>query len=270
MTDYNHLKIEQPVPVKIDRIIDEAKDIRTFFFRHEIDAAPGQFVMLWIPRINMKPFGVSYHDKDCFGVTVCKVGAFTEELFKKKVGDIVGVQGPYGTGFVRGRKKAALVAGGCGAAPLAFLAEKLAQERCETHFIIGAKNAEQLLYQKRFMDSKISMHYCTDDGSACHKGFTTDLLREHLENSSRYDMIYAIGPEIMMKKVIEISDEFDIDCQISLERYMKCGFGVCGQCCVDSSGVCVCRSGPVFFKKYVKENITEFGRYHRDGTGAKQ
>ena len=81
-------------------------------------------------------------------------------------------------------------------------------------------------------------------------------------------MIYTCGPEIMMQKVIELSDEYGADCEVSMERYMKCGFGLCGQCCVDGQGLRVCKEGPVFDKEIVK-NAKEFNRYHRDATGKK-
>jgi dihydroorotate dehydrogenase electron transfer subunit len=86
--------------------------------------------------------------------------------------------------------------------------------------------------------------------------------------SKKVDCIYTVGPELMMNKVIEISDEFNVDCQISLERYMKCGFGICGSCCVDPIGIRMCVEGPCMHKEVAKK-ITEFGKYKRDGSGLK-
>jgi dihydroorotate dehydrogenase electron transfer subunit len=291
-------KIEQPAAMKIRKIIDEAKDIRTFVFSRGEDildekgyrerhfsehniftAVPGQFVMLWLPEVDMKPFGISHQDYSYFSLTICKVGPFTEKLFLKKVGDYVGIQGPHGTGFSTNCKNAVLVAGGYGVAPLAFLADELSKSGADVKFIIGAKTKESVLFQDRFKNSKVQILYTTDDGSFGEKGYATDALRRILEKnqkenigkdqSSSIDMIYTCGPEIMMKKVIEISDEFNIDCQASLERYMKCGFGICGQCCCDGSGVRICTSGPAFSKEFIKKNISEFGNYKRDGTGKK-
>ena len=71
---------------------------------------------------------------------------------------------------------------------------------------------------------------------------------------------------MMMKAVIDICDEFGVDAQLSLERHMKCGFGLCGNCCVDPDGLRMCMEGPCIDKALAKR-ITEFGRYHRDGTG---
>lgn len=267
---YGHMPLEQPISMKIADIKDEAENIKTFTFENpNFKAAPGQFVMVWIPRKNMKPFGVSYQEDGKFSVTVCRVGDFTEELFNKKVGDYVGVQGPHGTGFIQGKKNAVLVAGGYGAAPLAFLADELNKSGAKVTFIIGARNKDAILYKERFEKSNVDFRICTDDGSCGKEGFTTDELKDVIANDDSIDMIYTVGPEIMMKKVIEISDEHDIECQASLERYMKCGFGICGQCTCDDSGVRVCKAGPVFNKKFIQEHVQEFGKYHRDGTGNK-
>jgi len=255
--------VELPVVLEIDEIRNEAKDVRSFFFVSNFRAQPGQFIMLWLPRINQKPFGVSYLEEGRFGVTVSKVGHFTEELFKLKKGDRVGIQGPYGKPFTIQGERALLVGGGYGTAPLGFLADELSKLGKEIYMLVGAKNKEYLCYQDRFQD----MVCCTDDGSCGIKGFTTDVLEDMLKKK-KIDMIYTCGPEIMMKRVIELSDEYDILCQVSLERYMKCGFGVCGQCAVDPIGVCVCKEGPVFDKSVVKQ-ITEFSKYKRDGTGAR-
>ena len=63
-----------------------------------------------------------------------------------------------------------------------------------------------------------------------------------------------------------ISNKYNIPVQVSLERYMKCGIGICGQCCVDDEGLCVCKDGPVFWGDKLKY-ISEFGKYKRDASG---
>ncbi len=262
----NCKNIEQPRVVEIHSIHTEAEGVKTFTFKYPLEALPGQFVMLWIPRIGMKPFGVSYLSEDSFSVTVSEVGNFTKELFKKKEGDYVGFQGPYGNCFSVGKRNPVLVGGGYGSAPLALLAEVLAKEGAQVTFIMGARTKNQISYKDRFNGSGVDTIFCTDDGSEGKKGYTTDLLGEALRSKS-FDYIYTVGPEIMMKKVIEISDVHNLECEASLERYMKCGFGVCGQCCVDGTGERVCKTGPVYKKEYIKKNISEFGRYKRGVTG---
>lgn len=261
--------IEQPKAMKIAEIFGECQDVKTFTFKEKIKAVPGQIILLWLPRLGMKPFGVSYLDDQSFKVTICQVGPFTEELFKKQVGDYVGIQGPYGHGFRLDKKNAVLVAGGYGAAPLAFLAEVLVAQGTKVTLIIGAKSEERLVYRNRFQNSQVKLINTTEDGSCGQKGYATDALTELLKQDKTIDMVYTVGPEMMAKKVIGITDQYHVDCQLSLDRYIKCGFGVCGQCAVDDVGVPICTKGPAFDKEYVKKYITEFGKYHRDGTGAK-
>jgi dihydroorotase len=267
---------EQPIAMKIVSIKDEAKDIKTFRFNqkseNKIEGKPGQYVFLWLPGVNLKPFSIANVSEEYFEIMVCKVGNFSSALFEKKVGDYVGVQGPYGTSFVLGGKNAILVGGGYGSAPLAFLGEELLKAGCgKVRLIIGARNKDLLVYTNKFIEegSQIELIQTTDDGSNGKKGFTTDALREVLQADNEVDRIYTVGPEIMMNKVIELSDQFNIGCQVSVERYMKCGFGICGQCCVDGTGGTTCRDGPIYDKQYVKAHISEFNKYHRDATGTK-
>ena len=148
--------IEQPIIMPIIDIIDEAQDIKTFKFDGKIDAKPGQFVLLWIPRVNLKPFGVSRQDDNSFSVTVSKIGDFTKELFEKKIGDKIGVQGPYGNPFEIDKKNVVLVGGGYGAAPLAFLADELEKKNSKITFIIGTRTKICFIYESKFKNSNIN------------------------------------------------------------------------------------------------------------------
>ena len=78
----------------------------------------------------------------------------------------------------------------------------------------------------------------------------------------------SCGPEVMMKKLFDIVENFKIPAQFSMERYMKCGMGLCGQCCVDNVGWRVCVEGPVFWTDELRM-ISEFGQYRRDSSGVK-
>ncbi len=262
-------KLEQPKAMKIASIKKEAEGIKTFTFEEKIDAKPGQFILLWIPRLNLKPFGVSRLTEKGFEITVCKRGDFTEKLFEMRPGEYVGIQGPYGKPFSMHCKNAVLVGGGYGTAPLAFLADELAKRGTKVRLLQGARNKDLLIYQERFAGSKVELITRTDDGSCGNKGFSTCALKEALESDKSIDMIYTCGPEVMMQKVIELADFYQKDCECSLERYMKCGFGVCGQCCIDDTGSRVCTEGPVYAKEYIKKYISEFGKPHRDGTGTR-
>ena len=93
--------IEQPTMVKICDIAEESPGVKTFFFKWNLLFDPGQFVMVWIPLLDEKPFTISYMQKDIMGISVLKRGAFTTALHEKKTGDLIGIRGPYGKGFRR-------------------------------------------------------------------------------------------------------------------------------------------------------------------------
>jgi len=79
-----------------------------------------------------------------------------------------------------------------------------------------------------------------------------------------YDQILTCGPEAMMRAVVELGSRHGIGVQACLERYMKCGIGLCGQCCID--GHRVCTDGPVFDGETLRK-IKEFGKFRRDPSG---
>ncbi|MCP3682712.1 MAG: dihydroorotate dehydrogenase electron transfer subunit [bacterium] len=253
--------MEFPLMLRIEKIVDEAKDTKTFVFKHKLGAKPGQFVNVWIPGVDEKPFSISYQDKEKFAVTVMKIGPYTRKMFALKKGDSVGIRGPYGKGFSMKGKNILVVGGGCGCAPLAFLVDKLPGK---ITYVMGARDKESLMFVKR-MSKKAKVVVATDDGSVGRKGYATDAAEEVLK-SKKVDFVYSCGPEIMMKKLLELCNDHHVTYEASLERYMKCGFGVCGQCCID--GIRVCKDGPVFDRKTLN-SLQEFGKYKRDSTGKK-
>ncbi|MFH0835365.1 MAG: dihydroorotate dehydrogenase electron transfer subunit [Candidatus Micrarchaeota archaeon] len=199
---------------------------------------PGQFAMLWLPGKGEKPY--SFLSENEFGIA--PVGEFSRALASLKKGDSVGVRGPYGKGFVLKGKRALLVGGGCGVVPLAFLAKEAKEKGVAVTAISGAKTASLLSLHSRLSPCG-SVSSCTDDGTKGRKGFVTNALLDALV-LKHYDCVYACGPEKMLRAVAEICEKKNVPCQISAERSMKCGLGVCGQCDVD--GLLVCRDGPVF------------------------
>lgn len=258
-----------PQTLLIKKVVQETELVKSFVFEYSLKAKPGQFVNLWIPRKDEKPFGVADQDEKTFMVTVSKVGPFSAEVHALKEGDKVGFRGPYGKSFeFKKGEKIAMVAGGYGVAPLHFAAKEAMRADVEVDFILGARSEGQLVFKERFEAMEgVELHLATDDGSVGFKGFTTEVLADLMVNK-KFDQVFAVGPEIMMKKVFEMAEKAGVHSQMSLERYMKCGFGICGQCCVDEVGLCVCKDGPVFGSETLRK-IKEFGQYHRDSVGRK-
>jgi len=257
----------QPFTIKISKIIDENTSIKTFYFDYNLKSQPGQFVMLWIPDVDQKPFSISFDDGKTFGLTVFKRGPLTEKLFELNLGDRVGITGPFGTSYsIKPDYHYYMVAGGYGAAPLGNLAERINGAKID--FIVGARSHDLLLFEDRLKKiPNLNLHITTDDGSAGTKGRVTDVLEKLLENQNDDKRILVTcGPELMQTAVLALANKYDTKCEVSVERHMKCGFGVCGQCVVDDLGICTCMDGPVM-SRTIANQIFELGKYHRDKTG---
>jgi dihydroorotate dehydrogenase electron transfer subunit len=253
-----------PKITRIVKITEENLNVKTILFEYLDTVKPGQFFMIWIPGIDEIPMSVSYIKKDIKGITFKKVGDATKALFKLKEGDKIGVRGPFGNGFKIEGKKILLVAGGTGIAMIAPVARECIKKKISTSIILGVKNKDEIFFENRFKKSNIDIYITTDDGSKGFKGVATDLAKDLIQKN-KFDLILTCGPELMMKKLFEIC--LDIPFQASLERYMKCGIGLCGQCCV-GKGLRVCIEGPVFDNKMLK-NIEDFGIFKRDSAGIK-
>lgn len=252
-----------PQIVRIREILDETRGIRTFVLDGEAaDAEPGQFVMLWLPGVDEKPFAVARPAP--LTVTVARVGRFSTELHQCAAGDRVGWRGPYGSGFSLHRDRSALLAaGGYGAAPLHFLASRAVEYGISTSVVLGARTSLDLLYVERFRGLGVNLVLSTDDGTFGHKGYVTDAIL-HSELCHPQSAVYACGPEPMLVALHRLCLERGIPGQFSLERYMKCGFGVCGQCALDD--LLVCQDGPVLDVEQL-DGLRDFGRVHRSATG---
>lgn len=250
------LGLPEMMPIK--KIKKETEHHFTVFFEKNIDFKPGQFIMLWLPRIDEKPFTISYHNENEFGITIEAKGRFTNMVQNLSKGDMLGIRGPYGNPFkILSGKKVCVVAGGCGIAPIAPLIDLLFDAKNKVTVIQGAKNKQALLFRERFKE----VEYCTDDGSYGTKGFTTTIFEENIKskkvNGEKFDMVYSCGPEIMMKLIFDICEKYKIPLQVSLERYMRCGFGICGACTCGKERVCV--DGPVFDSMKLKV-MDDFGK----------
>lgn len=245
---------------EIREIIEESPQTKSFFFDFPGEVVPGQFFMIWIPGVDEIPISVSYSNGKRIGMSVYEVGEATAAMNKKKVGEFVGVRGPYGKGFELKGKNICVISGGCGSAPLIYLAELAKSRGINVTAIVGARTKEQLLFLDRFGKCG-KVLTATDDGSGGHTGFVTEVLEKEIGN---FDYVYTCGPEIMMKNALDICVKNTVPMQASLERYMKCGMGICGSCMID--GLRVCADGPVFDDKVISK-LKEFGKVKREPSG---
>ena len=212
--------------------------------------------MVWLPGLSEKPMSIA--NDDPFALSIAAVGPWSRAAHRLKAGGYMWVRGPYGNSYRLKGKKVVIVGGGCGMAPLRFLCQRAKRAGVEATVIMGARKKGLLMRLP-----KCKHFITTNDGSAGRKGLVTDVLKTLLEKG-KYSCVYTCGPEKMMKAVVDICNKYKTPYQVSIERYMKCGFGVCGQCAID--GKLVCLDGTVFDDV---SKFKEFGKYRRDVCGKK-
>jgi len=258
--------------VVIEQIIFETPTVKTFVFKDKIssNARPGQFLMVWIPRTEELPMSVMVCDrKEHAAITIRKLGFGSSALFDKRVGDVIGIRGPYGNQFKisKDTKKVLLIGGGTGLVPLLRLATMLNVAKVDTTVIIGARSKKEVFFEKKAHDlldkTKHKVIISTEDGSYGIKGNATDAMLFIIKKET-FDTVYTCGPELMMKKVFDIGSANALSVQASLERYMKCGIGICASCCIGDR--LVCKDGTVFNEKQLSV-MAEFGKIYRDKSG---
>ena len=230
-----HFVIELLAPVKLPLIL------------------PGQFAQVLVEdspsTFLRRPFSIHFVDysRNTIQLLIQVKGEGTRHLSLLKEGGKMNVIYPLGNSFgIPDTRNVLLVGGGAGVAPLLFMAHFLNQRQIRPTILLGFRNSEEVseieLYS-RFGNVLVT----TDDGSEGVKGFVTNhpvLQKEHPD----FGKIYCCGPEPMMKAVAKIVIKHQVNCEVSLENTMACGFGVC-LCCVtptDKGNERVCVEGPVF------------------------
>ena len=255
-----------PRILKVKEVRKETLDIVTLSIEGRLNYKPGQFIMLWLPGMDEKPFAVSYCEQNYFAVTIEKKGDYTKHIAQIKPGTKVGVRGPFGNGF-SSKNNAIIVVGGLGMAPVMELIKKIKN----SVIIQGAKSKRDLLYLKDtrlleiMSENNNTIAYCTDNGTFGIPGFTTHVFEQALKKI-KPSVVYTCGPEIMIQKVFRICEKHKLKCEASLERFMKCGLGICGSCAIDDQ--LVCKDGPVFNSEKRRE-LTELGKLARLASGKK-
>lgn len=261
----------KPKVTEVQKVEKETPKIKTITAKSPKIAEktnPGQFIMVWSIGEDEVPMAVSKTRKEnLISITVEKIGKATKKLHNLEKGDLIGFRGPYGNGFDLTDEKILIIGGGCGMAPMAPTAEEAVEKGKDVTVIISSDSEENLLFRNRMENLDAELLIGTEDGSAGVKGLAPDVIEKAISDKE-YDVCLACGPEKMMKAVAEKITETDISLQLSLNRYMKCGIGICGSCGLDPEGLRVCEEGPVFDYEEIKDS--EFGEYKRDGCGCKE
>jgi dihydroorotate dehydrogenase electron transfer subunit len=174
------------------------------------------------------------------------VGPGTRRLCELREGEGLWALGPLGKGFEAptARRRAILVGGGVGIAPLAILQDALeAEAEREVTVLLGFRDGARAEGAALLRGAQVA----TDDGSVGHRGLLTELLSKELYSDSRAQ-VYACGPAPMLEAVRAMCATRDVPAQLALEAGMACGFGACYGCAVPKRGggyLRVCVDGPV-------------------------
>jgi dihydroorotate dehydrogenase electron transfer subunit len=230
--------------VKVVKVEKHSKDIATIHINANFNALPGQFAMVYVPGYEEIP--LSFSSEKTF--TVKAVGETTRALVEIKAGEWIGVRGAFGRAF-RLKDNALIIAGGIGMAPLRFLYMKLLNNNYKVRVIYGAKSVDELIWRD-FENAS----YATEDGSFGFKGTVVDLVEQ--EVLEKYSAIYCCGKSELLKKLYRIFEKRlkPNTIQFSLEKYIRCGIGICGSC-VLKNGLRVCKDGPVFSMSEVQSEF---------------
>jgi len=216
-------------------------------------ALPGQFLHIKVGKIYdpllRRPISICDLDQIKGRITllyrVCGKG--TRLFAEIKSGDSLDIIGPLGKGFpIFESKRASIIGGGIGIAPLLYLSKKLKS----SDVYLGFRDEVYMIDE--FMSNSDNVCIYTESGSHGDKGYPIEALEK---NINRYDVVYACGPKKMLSVVKKLCEENDIECYISLEERMGCGIGACLVCACESSNngeyKKVCTDGPVFNSREV-------------------
>lgn len=224
---------------------------------------PGQFVHIKVDTENIllrRPISIHYIEKknNELWLLIQIVGKGTFRLSKIKPNQYLNMIYPLGNSFsipknLNKEQKLFLIGGGVGIAPLLYLGSYLRERNFNPIFLLGAKTKNDLPQLSEFKKNGI-VYITTENGTLGEKGRVTD---HSLLFKINADFIYSCGPKSMMHTIAQYAKQYNIPCEVSLENYMVCGFGVC-LCCIEKTiqgNICVCTKGPIFNINQLKWQI---------------
>ena len=243
------------------RFLNDAKTICYFEIEAPLiakHAQAGQFVVFRLDEQGERvPVSVAGYDREkgTVSVMVQAAGKTTKMLHTVEEGDVISdIVGPLGKATeMDGLRKVCVVGGGVGCAIAYPIAKEMHEKGIDVTFIAGFRSADIVILKEELKAASDKLIICTDDGSYGEKGFTTVFLKQEIEKNiencePQFDRVIAIGPDIMMKFLAEVTRPYEISTIISLDPIMVDGTGMCG-CCrviVDGETKFACVDGPDF------------------------
>jgi ferredoxin/flavodoxin---NADP+ reductase len=241
-----------------------------------VAARPGQFVILRVDEEGER-FPLTIYDfnrlKGTITVVCQAVGVSTKKLCALDQGDfILDAAGPLGHAtIVENIGKVICIGGGVGTAEAYPIARAMKEKGNDVTVIIGARTKDLIICHEEIKSFCDKVYLTTDDGSFGRKGFVTDVLKELIAEDN-YDLVFAIGPVMMMKMVAEMTRNKGIRTLVSLNSIMIDGTGMCGGCRIRHAGESkfACVDGPEFdgHKVDFDDLLTRGARYKDKETSA--
>jgi dihydroorotate dehydrogenase electron transfer subunit len=248
--NYKIVKIEDLTKDAYKLIVEKPKDLLV---------KPGQFFMIksvnTYPLLN-RPISISGFTEKTVEFGIKKVGIETNRIGELKIGESIYLLGPLGNGFdiKESYKNVLLIGGGIGIEPLKGALKVLSNKKIKTTTLLGFRNeCFDLEDFKQYKEKVITFSEQVSQGD--YLGYPTDQLEKML-SEEKYDAVFTCGPEILMSKVKDISEVYNVETQLLLEEKMACGIGACLGCtCETKSGYKkVCADGPMFYGNEVSFN----------------
>ena len=216
-------------------------------------AQGGQFVIV-LPSDTSERITLTIADYDrergTISIIFLEVGTTTELLATFDEGDeLAAFAGPLGNPtHVENVARAVCVGGGVGIAAIHPVARALREAGSKVTSIIGAKSQAILFWEDEMRRTSDNLIVCTDDGSYGRPGFVTDALKQYLDDTPGVDLVFAVGPTVMMRAVCKVTEPYQIKTIVSLNPIMVDGTGMCGGCRVTVAGKSkfACVDGPDF------------------------
>lgn len=219
-------------------------------------AKPGQFVHIKAEGFMLRrPISICDIDNENGSITIVFEvrGDGTEQISRLNVGDNIDMIAPLGNGFtiydnVPDDKKIIVVGGGIGVPPIFGVAKQYGNKAIA---VTGFRSYDKIILADKFKQIGVQHIICTDDGSTGEKGVVTEPLKKLLEQKN-IAAVYACGPEPMLRAIVNLTLEYDVECEVSLEQRMACGVGACVGCAckIKRAGreftLRVCKDGPIF------------------------
>jgi len=243
----------KPKIITKDELASGVKSFRIHAPLIAAKAKPGQFVIIRIDERGERiPITIVDSDSEEGTLTliVQEVGKTTKKLGRMREDEeIADLVGPLGNpSEIENFGQVVVIGGGVGVTAAYEEAKALKKAGNRVISIIGARNKDLLFFEQEMRQVSDELNITTDDGTRGRKGFVTDVLKDLIDQRRHIDLVFAVGPTIMMKIVSKITEPHGIRTIVSLNPIMLDGTGMCGACRVRIGGQTkfTCVDGPDF------------------------